>query len=118
MQRCVTCRAPTAHYQHHPVPGSAAQEPQQRFHHLTVPTKPGICFKVGDVGVGRFENNDLTLEEWERGTARAVGGLSESGFCESSMPGADGPQPLEDEVRSESDNTETSLIVNTWHAVE
>lgn len=50
---------------------------------LQCPPEPGICFEVGDAGVGRFGNNDLSLEEWERGTARAVGGFLKW-FCESS----------------------------------
>lgn len=36
---------------------------------LQCPPEPGICFKVGDVGVGRLGNNGLYLEEWGRGTA-------------------------------------------------
>lgn len=39
MQRCVTCRAPAASHQHHPVPGSAGQEPRQWSPHPTVPTR-------------------------------------------------------------------------------
>lgn len=36
---------------------------------LQCPPEPGICFKVGDVGVWRLGNNGLYLEEWGRGTA-------------------------------------------------